>query len=134
MAQQRGRKTAGALEAVVSTQRPEPATHLTDEQKEIWTRVVNALPPEWFRAETLDLLSRYCAQVTAARQLDQRIEALPADAPLADLKLLMALQDKASRVIMSLATKMRLSQQSTYDKVKRKDSPDKPVDPWPSAA
>ena len=130
MARQRGRKTAGALAAAVSTQRPAPAAHLTDEQAEIWQRVVDSLPPEWFRPETLDLLGEYCVQVTTSRKVAKMIDALPVDAPAERLQQLIYLTEKTARLTISLATKMRISQQSTYDREKVKQTAKKASDPW----
>jgi len=130
MAVQRGRKTAGALEAAVSAQRPEALEYLTGPQKIIWARVVDSLPPDWFRPETLDLLGEYCEQITMSRKVGRMIEALPDDAPVAELEQLIRLKEKASRLVIALATKMRLSQQSSYDKSKVKGSAVKADDPW----
>jgi phage terminase small subunit len=114
----------------VQSQRPDPQPHLTKEQREIWRRIVNALPADWFRDETLDLLAEYCEQVTLSRKISQFIDELtPADGA-EDLRKLQMMKDKSSRVLMSLATKMRLSQQSTYHSEKVKTTADVPDAPW----
>lgn len=115
---------------VDATQRPAPASHLTAAQKKIWTRVVDALPPEWFRAETLDLLGEYCRQVTLSRKISKMIDKLPLDAPGQELERLVRLMEKTARMTVTLSTKMRLSQQATYHKSKVKDGSTPSDDPW----
>ena len=127
---QRGRKTAGALEAAVSTQRPEPLKHLTPEGKAIWMRVVNALQADWFRQETLDLLAEYCEQVLISRKIGKMILKLPLQDSGAELERLIRLKEKTARLTITLSTKMRISQQSTYDKSRLKEDPTATDDPW----
>ena len=131
MAVQRGRRSAASQDIPrVQSQRPEPQPHLTKEQREIWRRIVNSLPADWFRDETLDLLAEYCEQVTLSRKISQFIDELtPADGA-EDLRKLQMMKDKSSRVLMSLATKMRLSQQATYHSEKSKKTADIPDTPW----
>jgi hypothetical protein len=55
---QRGRVGLAALSVVPGREpeRPEPSQYLTEDQAEIWREVTAALPPDWFRPETLPLL------------------------------------------------------------------------------
>jgi hypothetical protein len=114
----------------VATQRPEPAKHLTKVQKEIWQRVTSELPIDWFRAETLDMLAEYCEVVTMSRKVGRAIDKLPVDAPATEIERLVRVKDKASRLVTTLATKMRLTQQSSYDRERVKGGAPPASDPW----
>jgi len=105
-------------------ERPKPPSELTDEQADEWRAVVERLPAEWFPRETHGLLTQYCRHVVAARRLSQLIEQAetcdPVDVEGYDR--LLKMQEREGRAMSSLATRMRLSQQTTYDKSKKKPS------------
>jgi hypothetical protein len=66
--------------------------------------------------------------ITAARRIAQLIEEMAPDR-VRDFDRLLKAQERESQWIASLATRMRLSQQSSYDKSKRK--PVEPAEkPW----
>ena len=122
----RGRKSAASLElATVSPvqviARPICPHDLGDEEAEVWFAVVNRLPADWFPAETLPLLVQYCRQVVQARRIAELIEKATGDVDedgkstlsIKDYDRLLKMQDRESRGISSLATKMRISQQAT---------------------
>lgn len=133
----RGRQSAAALSVisgggVETIRRPEPAVELTDEEAEVWRVVVNRLPADWFPAETLPLLGQYCRHAVAGRRVAQLIEGMQSDAEgfsIKDYDRLLKMQERESRCLASLATKMRISQQTTYDKSRKKGSVT-PKKPW----
>jgi hypothetical protein len=123
----RGRKSAASLAVISSSgieaiDRPRPPEELSDEQKFEWVAVVNRMPSDWFPRETQGMLAQYCRHVVAARRVAQLVASAEADPELAlkDYDRLLKMQEREGRAITSLATKMRLSQQSTYDKSKKK--------------
>jgi hypothetical protein len=123
----RGRKSAAAnavatLVRPEAVQRPDSPYDLTDEESDEWWAVVNRMPADWFPRETHGMLSQYCRHVVSARRIAQLIQqAMKADAFDVDAyNQLLIMQDREGRAISSLATRMRLSQQSLYDKSKRK--------------
>lgn len=125
-----GRKSSASLEAVESIpQRPQPPDHLNDQESEVWNRVVNGLETGWFRDETHDLLAAYCSHVITSRTIGDLISAFTDDSDVQDMEKLTKIRERESRIIVSLATKMRLPQQSTYDreKVKKQGAVG---DPW----
>jgi hypothetical protein len=133
----RGRDSAAALAIVTPGSeltfitRPEPPSELTDEQAFEWREVVNRLPAEWFPRETWGLLAQYCRHVVAARRIAQLIAALEATDGTLDIgeyDRLLKMQEREGRALSSLATRMRLSQHSTYDKKKKK--PIESTKPW----
>jgi len=131
----RGRKSAasGELVAVSAVQvmaRPDAPYDLTDEQADEWRSVVDRLPADWFPRETWPILTQYCRHVVTARRVAQLIDA-EMKSPEFDVGRysdLLKMAQRESQVIASLATKMRLSQQATYDKSKKKPTAAKR--PW----
>jgi hypothetical protein len=118
---QRGRKSAGALEIATlavpldRTERIKPPHDLVDEEVEVWVAVVNNEPADWFSPSTAPLLANYCRHVVSARRVAELIERATSDPDLniADYDRLLKMQERESRCLSSLATKMRISQQAT---------------------
>lgn len=118
----RGRKSSAAL-AVVTTlpgQRPEPPAELTDEQADEWRAVVGRMPSDWFTRETHELLANYCRHVTKARTLAKAIDGfdpewLVDEDGLKRFDKLTQMAEREGRAMSSLATRMRLTQQSRYN-------------------
>lgn len=117
----RGRKSSASLGIVTAPSRIETvprqrAPHdLTDEETEVWAAVVNAEPADWFSPSTVPLLAQFCRHVIHARRIAELIERATADSTLAleAYDLLLKMQERESRAIAALATKMRITQQST---------------------
>jgi hypothetical protein len=121
---QRGRKSAAALRLVHSDtgERAESPRTLTKEQKEIWDATLAAMPHDWFSAENLPLLEQYCVLISRARAINKKMNAESVGSSL--YFRLLYVEQKFARNIAMLATKMRIAQQSTYDKSRRKGSQD----------
>lgn len=125
----RGRKSAASLAVAVSpletVPRPDAPYDLTDEQAQEWWAVVNRLPADWFPRETHATLAQYCRHVVRARRLAQLIDAAEksAEFDLKEYRELLASEEVQSRAMSSLATRMRMTQQATFDKEKKKPAP-----------
>lgn len=117
---QRGKKATAALAVVSFTSRlAEPPADLTAEQAEVWKSVIATKPSDWFQADTLPLLAAYCRAVVEhtwiSAQIDaHKVEWLSDDAGLRRYDVATKLQERQARLMTSLATKMRLTQQSQY--------------------
>ena len=127
---QRGRKSAASLAAVKKIpQRPKAPGDLTPDQKKIWKKTVDAMAVDWFRPETHDILRQYCVHVCESNRIRILIDGLIDDK--LSIKLfgfydkLLKMQEREGRALSSLATRMRLTQQSTYRPEKNKESPAK---------
>lgn len=126
---QRGRRSAASLSVIPSSvveivPRPEPPDELTDEQAGEWRAIVNRLAADWFPRETHSVLAQYCRHVVAARKVAQLIEAVE-QAPTVDVAeydTLLRMQEREGRALSALATRMRLTQQASYDAAKKKPS------------
>ena len=121
----RGRTPAAELAIASVTEigrRPEPPEDLTPEQAAEWMAVVNRLPADWFPRETHALLSQYCRHVICGREVAALLaEAVGnPDTDLNKLDQLLKMQEREGRAASSLATRMRITQQATYDKEKAK--------------
>lgn len=142
---QRGRTSRSALALLSSStdgkvetiERPDAAYDLTDEEADVWRAVVAGESADWFRPSQLPLLSQYCRHVVSSRKVAQMVRTVEAEvakqaaeegssaaivSAIKSIDRLMKMQERESRAIASLATKMRLSQQSTYDKSKKKQT------------
>ena len=99
------------------TTRPAPPLDLTEDEANEWNQIVSSLSADWFKRETHGLLAQYCRHVVKARQIAkllQKVESEP-DLDLSSYDKLLKMQERESRAIASLSTKMRLAQQSTID-------------------
>lgn len=123
MTQKRGRKSAAELEVLSPIvrlgDRPEPPLSLNDRAQTEWNRVVNRMPSDWFTDETLSLLQAFCEHVAEGEAIQLMIErvrklAMTDDEAFGRYKQLCALKEAQTRAALSCATKMRLTQQSSY--------------------
>lgn len=131
----RGRKSAAALavisgDGIVTVRRPEPLSGLSDEQADEWRTIVNRLPADWFPAETHGLLAQYCRHLVLSKRLAQLIDAAEKaeEFDLNEYDKLLQMHEREGRALSSLATRMRLTQQSTYSKDRGK--PKAALKPW----
>jgi hypothetical protein len=144
---QRGRPSAASLRVVPAaleqTPRQRPPAELTREQAAVWNAIVAAEPAGWFSVPTRPVLVQYCRHIVAARRAAEMIEALEASiaersaidaanhlgitlSAVEAFDRLLKIQERESRVIASLATKMRLTQQATTNHRGNKIEPKKP--------
>jgi hypothetical protein len=101
--------------------RPKPPADLTKEQATEWQLVVDRMPADWFPREMHGVLVQYCRHIIEARRIGQLIAQMVGKKrfDLDQYEQLLRMQDKEGRSVSMLATRMRLTQQSRYDK-KRK--------------
>lgn len=115
----RGRKSVDALSVVTSIpgQRLEPPAALSEREAGVWRAIVATKPHDWFNADTIPLLMDYCRAAVAADDLAgeiRKFKKIPSGAKFARYVALRKLQDQNTRIMATLATKMRLTQQSRY--------------------
>jgi len=130
-----GRRSAASLGVapvapLETIKRPSPPAELTVEQAAEWRAVVSRMAPEWFPRETHGLLATFCRHVVAARRVARLIETCVAAEPINvdQFDQLLRLQERESRAISSLATRMRITQQATVHKSRQK--PEQSPSPW----
>jgi hypothetical protein len=94
--------------------RLEPPAELDETEATFWRAVVATKPVEWFEADSAPLLAEYCrAKIMCDVLAGQVAEALKTGEPDVIRKVL-DMRDKESRRLLSLGTRLRLTQQSRY--------------------
>jgi hypothetical protein len=105
---------------------------LTKEETTLWNKIVATEPPDRFNEVTKLLLAQYCRHISAARHTADLIKECRAEieklftepSGLAHIKSpefkaldrLLKMQERESRAMASLATKLRITQQTTINK------------------
>lgn len=137
---QRGRKSA-ASRAVANhsgaalAEKPAAPEGMTVQEAAIWETVTDALPADWFRGETLPMLAMYCAHTASWQRICAEIRRLEGEVQgaeaLVKLDDLYKMRDRENRAAQSLATKLRITLQSTYNAENtRKKRGDVQKGPW----
>jgi hypothetical protein len=129
----RGRRSSASLTVVPAfvgaVPRPRAPSELSKQQAGIWNAVVAAEPADWFSGSTRPLLVQFCRHIIAARRVAEMVATLETEirtksaeqserlaVMLSAAKAfdrLQKMQERESRAIASLATKMRITQQAT---------------------
>ena len=91
-----------------------PAPGLTDDQAQVWRETVGARSADYFGEDAAPLLEEYCRVVVMCRLLAVQIEAAISGGESGELKALLDMRDKESRRLTSIATKLRITNQSRY--------------------
>lgn len=110
-------RPSGASLTVVPTGLPErlaPPDDLTPEQAARWRAVVDSKPVDWFGPDSLPLLKEYVRAEAMCDLLAVQIEAAMSGGEPGEIKAMLDMRDKESKRLASLATKLRLTQQSRY--------------------
>lgn len=124
MAAKRGRKSSAELEATVITgsfgRRPEPPAELTEDQAEIWRETVSSEAADFFNTAALrSMLADYCRHRASAKTVSDIIDTfkpewLKAAEGAKRYHGLLRMREMETRAAASLATKLRLTNQSRY--------------------
>ena len=111
---QRGRKSAASLSVVPidAIQRPNPPESMSEAGKKLWRDTVNALRADWFQGAE-PVLEVYVATIELSRWLWEMIGV--ADRESDEFAELIRLHCQVSALIGNLATKLRLTPQSSRD-------------------
>jgi len=113
---------------------PKPPGDLNEGQKSTWQLIVNRLPADWFNFENYPLLIQYCRHISRARLVSRMLGDIEGQKSfiIKDYRDLLRTEDEQSKILCSLATKMRLTQQTNYDKSKKRSGGGpKPWEPEP---
>jgi hypothetical protein len=87
---------------------------LTEEEAALWRKIVEAKPAEWFGEDSAPVLLEYVRAKISCDQLHKRVTQALDNHDDDELQSVMRLRDMESRRLVSLATKLRLTQQSRY--------------------
>lgn len=107
---------------VDAVQRPDAPYTLDDEETAVWWATVNALRADWFSGETLPILANYCRHVVAADRVSALIrrteQGETLDVP--EYERLLKMRIRETQAAATLATRLRITPQSSYDRKKAK--------------
>lgn len=123
-----------------TNKKPSPPSSMNKEAKAVWKKTVDTLPAGWFTDETLALLGNYCTHIAEGNRLSTLLQKYRADFDeyeiiLDDDKLktvdkLLKMIERESRAAVSLATKLRITQQSTRSSYSKKEDVSQIKKPW----
>src|SRR5262245_9938038 len=93
-----------------------PPKILNKEQRAIFEATVAQVPADWFSPSNIPTLCQYARHLAIAGRIDQAIERCIADENFEQLQDLLKTQRAESKIILSLATSLRLTPRSTQPK------------------
>ena len=107
--------------AIARVERPAPPPELSADLVDEWVRIVEVMPADWFGVQSHGVLMQYCRHRIAAKRIAHLIKVCESaeDFDLDEYDRLLKMQEREGRAISSLATRMRLTQQASYDKKKK---------------
>jgi hypothetical protein len=119
---QRGRKGMDELAIAPPADgipnRPEPPVTLDEAQADLWRSIVEQKPAGWFDSASIPLLAAYCRAVTTcdavAREINKLGKRCLKEETFARVAKLKKLDEAQAKLMATLATKLRLTQQSRY--------------------
>jgi hypothetical protein len=127
----RGRVSAAESLVVIAGgagDRPPPPSQLSGKAAAEWVAIVSRMPPDWFPRETHPMLVQLCRLVVTANDIDRRMRKRGLENN--EFQALFKMQREVSASISQLSTRMRISQQSQYDRRKRRGNTPAPLEPW----
>lgn len=99
---------------------PKAPAHLSKDAKAVWTKIAASKPPDWFDEGAQVLLERYCEATIQARRVARKLDTLMKAGAWRDAREFEKRFALLSTTLTTLATKLRLSVQSTVDRHSRK--------------
>lgn len=110
------RKSVAALSVVRASpaELPPAPDDLSDAEVCLWRDIVESKPADWFGPDSLPILKEYVRAVSACDLLAAKLSAALDGLDAGLVKFLLDMRDKEARRAASLATKLRLTQQSRY--------------------
>lgn len=99
---------------VTAVARIDPPSDLEPAEAALWRRVVDAKPADWFGEDSAPLLAEYVRACLSADLMDKQVKTAIAGGDAGEIKEMMKLRDMESKRVLSIGTKLRLTQQSRY--------------------
>src|SRR5262245_33143281 len=112
---QRGRRSADALQVIVSGKPPrlEPPSSLAKAERSVFLDLVNACDPDHFRFSDAPLLCRYAEAVVLAEQAAKQLRRGAVKG--GEASAWIVVQEKAVCAMIALSMRLRLAPQSRID-------------------
>jgi hypothetical protein len=92
----------------VRQQKPDAPKHLSTEQQQVWTDIVDAMKSEHFPGAVQPLLEIYCAVVVRLRHLEQQVRDVDPAVDFKKYRTLLRLQCQQTSLLCSLSTRLRI--------------------------
>ncbi len=108
-----------SISPITSTERPNPPLDFDEVEASIWASIVNSMPADWFNIGSIPLLTQYVRHTVASQNLAQLISNETSNREAINVKAYVTLlraQKEESGILSSLATKLRISNQSLINK------------------
>src|SRR5215207_10071136 len=104
---------------VLETRRAPPPAELTEAEAAVWRDAMGCHRAGWFNKGQFPLLKAYCRHFARAELLAEQVnsfrpEWLSQEGGLERFDALLTMAERESRALSSLATRMRITQQSQY--------------------
>jgi len=93
---------------------PSPPKDLPEPEAATWKNTVRAMKPRWFHPACFPMLRSYCFTVWASEQLATKLRTATIDEGAADL---LDQYDRMTRLMLTLATKLRITPKSNREGV-----------------
>lgn len=108
---------------------------LSPAERELWRGIVASKPAEWFGPDSVPVLKEYVRAALMCDRLAEVVERALGSGDPDQIKPALDMRDKESRRAVTLATKLRLTQQSRYtpDKAAVADKRASGKRPWQAA-
>ena len=126
---QHGRKSAAQLSIVpfAMEKAPDAPAELTMQQRDIWKSITSRMPVDWFTPDTIPLLIALCRHICLSKLLGEELDmitrrSLMTEKRLARFERLQKMYFLESRAMCTVATKLRLTPQSAYDKTEARQA------------
>lgn len=107
-----GRKSAEAKAALtlvdLSHFRPDPPSHLTKDEQQIWRDIVGSMKPGSFAPSTYPLLELYCNHIIRCRFIAAKLHKTDIKKNFREFKALASMQCSETSAMCQLAVKLRL--------------------------
>jgi hypothetical protein len=92
----------------------QPPDGMPADQQKVWRLTVESRSADFFGQDAVPMLVEYCRAVVTCDLLAKQVENAITDGSVDAIKTLLDMRDKESRRVASLATKLRLTNQSRY--------------------
>ena len=129
----RGRQTEGSNVSYINArQRPLCPPQVDGAKRILWDKIVAEHDPDYFTEANLPLLEQYCSHVTEARRINVLVDNVLAVNPgnFDYYKDLLMARQREINVATNLATKLRLTKQSTHNRSGNKQPKGGGARPW----
>lgn len=93
---------------------PPPPADLSPAEAKLWTETVETKPADWFGPDSWPVLKEFCRAAVMCDALAKVAARAVRSKDTSSIKSVLSMRDMEARRVASMATKLRLTQQSRY--------------------